>query len=324
MSRLSATARPAVSRPALSKPRPRVKKAAIPQDRLTARKLFFRRVRRSMKPGLWLLGLGAVLVVGSELFRSVSAIVPPPAATPAPTPSPAPHHSGFGLAQLAADFGLRITKVEISGAQTTDPAQLAQAIGVQPGTPTLGFSLAAVQARVAQLGPVQSVTIQRELPGTLRVSITERAAYAIWQTGGNGRPTQFMLIDKSGNVIPGQDAALAKRREPSLVLLVGTDAPQNAQPLMTELQADPAVLSHVAAAERVDGLRWDLVLKDQTVVKLPTDNAQDAIDQLATLQASLKLLDRPVEDIDMRLPGKLVVHPYPTAPATPAAKDQHT
>ncbi|HQT45827.1 MAG: hypothetical protein B7X08_00320 [Acidocella sp. 20-63-7] len=324
MSRLSATARPTVSRPALSKPRPRVKKAAVPQDRLTARKLFFRRVRRSMKPGLWLLGLGAVLVVGSELFRSVSAIIPPPAVRPAPPLNPAPRHDGFGFAQLAADLGLRITKVEISGAQNIDPAQLAQAIGVEPGTPTLGFSLAAAQSRLERLGLVQSVTLQRELPGTLRVNITERAAYAIWQTGGNGRPTQFMLIDKSGNVIPGQDAALAKRRDPNLLLLVGSDAPQNAQTLMSELQTDPTVLSHVVAAERVDGLRWDLVLKNKTVVKLPTDNVQDAIDQLAALQSSLKLLDRPVEDIDMRLQGKLVVHPYSAAPTTPAAKDQHT
>jgi cell division protein FtsQ len=312
MSRLSADARPVLSRPPTRPPRARAKKAAAAQDRLTARTLFLRRVRRSMKPGMWLLGVGAVLVVGSELFRAIPASAPQPQA-------PAPH--GFGLAQFAADAGLRISSIQINGAQTTDPAALNQAIGVQPGEPTLGFSLAAVQARVAQLGAVQSVTVQRELPGTLVVNITERAAYAIWQTGGT--PTQFVLIDKSGNVIQGQDAGEAKRREPWLLLLTGADAPQNAQTLTTELQAAPQVLSHVAAAERVDGLRWNLILKNQTVVKLPEDNEQDAINQLAALQNSMQLLDRPVEAIDLRLAGKLVIRPYPAAPPPPPAKEDH-
>jgi cell division protein FtsQ len=312
MPRMSATARPVVSRPAT---RPRGKKAVIPQDRLTARKLFWRRMKRSLKPGLWVMGGVSVLIVGSELFRSLPTVMP--ASRPV-----AVHHSGFGLAELAAGAGLRISKVEILGAQTTDKAELQAAIGVQTGEPSLGFSLAAVKQRVEQLGPVQSVTVERELPGTLIVNVTERAAYAIWQTG-TGSKTKFVLIDKAGNVIADQDATAAKRREPGLLLLAGADAPQNAQSLMTELQAAPSVLSHVAAAERVAGLRWNLVLKNQTVVKLPATNESQAITQLASLQSAMQLLDRPVEVIDLRLPGRLVVRPYPAAAATPA-KDDHT
>jgi cell division protein FtsQ len=149
----------------------------------------------------------------------------------------------------------------------------------------------------------------------LIINIDERAAYAIWQTGGTASTTKFVLIDKQGNVIADQDAAAAKRRNPALVLLVGQDAPPNAQTLLTELATAPAVLSRVIAAERVDGLRWNLVLKNQTVVKLPSDSEAQAITQLAALQTSIALLDRPVEAIDLRLPGRLVIQPYP-APAT--------
>jgi len=310
MPRVNATARPGVSRPAT---RARVKKTAVPQDRLTAQKLFFRRVKRSIRPGLWVLGVVAVLIVASELIRSLPAIEPKKTAVVG--------HGGFGLAELGADVGLRITHVEFLGAQATDQALLAQAVGVHPGDPTLGFSLAAVQQRVEQLGPVQSVTVQREFPGTLIVTIAERAAYAIWQTGGGAAPTKFLLIDKAGDVIADQDAAAARRREPGLMLLVGPDAPQNAQTLMTELKASPGVLAHVAAAERVDGLRWNFILKNQTVVKLPGVGEADAIAQLGALQASMQLLDRPVEVIDLRIPGKLVVRPYPVA--TPPADATH-
>jgi cell division protein FtsQ len=116
---------------------------------------------------------------------------------------------------------------------------------------------------------------------------------------------------------------VAKRREPWLLLLVGPDAPQNAQTLMAELQGVPTVLSHVVAAERVDGLRWNLVLKDRTVVKLPDAGEAAAITQLAALQTSLQLLDRPVEVIDLRMPGRLVVRPYPV-PQPESGKSRHT
>lgn len=288
----------------------RSRKPAPRQDRLTQRALFFRRVRKSLKPGLWILGFGAVLVIGSELFRTLPAKMP----TAAPsTPAPAPHH-GFGLAKLAADLGLRISKIEVNGADSLDPDSLDAAIGVKPGDPALGFSLGDVQNRVAQLGPVQSVTVERILPDTLVVNITARDALAIWQTTSNGKP-QFVLIDKAGAVITNQDAALAKRREPSLLLLSGADAPQFAATLLAELKTVPVVMAHVSAAERIDGLRWNLILKDQTVVKLPSDDEATAIGQLAALQNSMQLLDRPVEDIDLRQPGRLVVRPY--APATP-------
>jgi cell division protein FtsQ len=316
MSRVGAAVRAEIPRPA---PRARAKKSAPPQDRLSTRKLYFRRVKRSLKPGLWVLGAVSVLIVGGELVRSLPSI----ASAPAPA-RVAAQHNGFGLAALGADLGLRISKVEVVGAQTVDPAALRAAIGVRPGEPALGFSLGAVQARVEQLGPVQSATVERVLPGTLIVKITERNAFAIWQTGGaSGAPAQFVLIDKNGKVIAGQDAAAAKRREPSLLLLTGADAPQYAAALMSELKAVPALAARVTAAERVDGLRWNLILKDQTLVKLPVEGERDAINQLGALQASMQLLDRPVEVIDLRQAGKLVVRPYPAA-SPASAKDSHT
>lgn len=296
----------------------RSRKPVPQQDRLTQRALFFRRLRKSLRPGLWLVVLGAVVVVGAELYRTLPVGAPAapaaPAVVQAPVAAVSVHHR-FGLAALAAAMGLRISFIKVSGAQSLDPGLLKAAIGVQPGDSSYGFSLAAVQARVAQLGPVKQVTVERILPGTLVVDIVARDALAIWQTTVNGQP-QFKLIDGHGQVIDDQNAVLAKRRDPSLLLLSGSDAPEFAATLLAELKATPVVLAHVAAAQRVDGLRWNLILKDQTVVKLPAANEAAAIGQLASLQASMQLLDRPVEDVDLRQPGRLVVRPYAPLPAT--------
>ncbi len=309
-----------LERPIATSTRPRstrARKPAPPQDRLTQRTLFFRRVKRSLKPGLWILGAGGVLVVGAELVRSLPSAPhvaqPQPATVSAAPAAPARVVQPGLLADALAGIGFRITNVVTHGAATTDQAALDQAIGVKDGDPTFGFALNGIQQRVQALGPVQSATVERILPGTLVINIAERDVYAVWQTVQNGHVV-FQLIDKKGDVIADQDAASAKRREPSLLLLSGSDAPQQASTLIPELQAEPSVLSHVAAAERVDGLRWNLILKNQTVVKLPTENEAGAIAQIASLQDSMQLLDRPVEAIDLRQAGRMMVRPYVTPP----------
>ncbi len=294
----------------------RGRKPAPPQDRLTQRALFFRRIKRSLRPGLWIISAGAVLVVGAEFVRSLPRSVPVsqsiPVAAQAPIQAPAAVARPGLLANALAGIGFRITDIKINGAETTDSAALARAIGVTDGEPTFGFSLSGIQQRVQALGPVQSATVERILPGTLVISVHERDVYAIWQTIQNGHVV-FQLIDKKGDVIADQDATAAKRREPSLLLLSGAGAPEQASVLIPELKSEPAVFSHVAAAERVDGLRWNLILQNQTVVKLPAENATGALAQLASLQASMQLLDRPVETIDLRQAGRMVVRPYAKA-----------
>jgi cell division protein FtsQ len=315
MPRLTAT-RDAMSPPRRAAARPaaraKSKKPITPQDRLKSRTLFFRRVKRSIKPGLWVLGTCIVLAFTVKAVRAISA------ATPVNASAGAAH----GAAGLAAAAGFRVLHINIIGADTTSLDAIQNALGVHLGDPILGISLNAAAARVAALGPVQTAVVERALPSTLIVSITERAPYAIWQNSSPAGP-KFVLIDKAGNVIADQDAAAAKRRDPDLILLVGDDAPQNAASLMALLAANKIVMSHVAAAERVDGLRWNLILKDQAVVKLPEAATQETLAQLAGLQTSMSLLDRPVEVIDLRLPGRLVIHPYP-ANAVPNAANDHT
>ena len=296
--------------------RARTRKPVPMQDRLSAHALFFRRVRRSIKPGLWILGGVFVLIIGSELYRQI------PEIGPVLSPAGSLRHD-FGAA--AATVGFKITNVQINGADTTPEPVILQALGVGAGDPILGFSLVNAEARIEQLGPIQSTIVERALPGTLIVTVTERAPYAVWQTQvsrGSAALPKFVVIDKNGDIIANQDAVAAKRRNPALLLLTGADAPEMAGTLMNELIPYPAVRAHVAAAERIDGLRWNLILQNNTVVKLPEENEAQAIAELAQMQASMALLDRPVEVIDLRLPGRMAVRPYPGAAPAPGAASQ--
>jgi len=192
---------------------------------------------------------------------------------------------------------------------------LRQVIGVQIGEPSFAVKLKDVQARAESWGPVQTAVVRRELPGTLVISITERTALAILEVQNSAQAPVFSVIDEHGNVVPGQDGAAAWRRQPNLLLVSGADAPQTVPTLIAELKTVPEVQARVSSAQRVDGLRWNLILKDQAVVKLPVDDEAAAIAELNSLQTSMQLLDRPVEVIDLRIAGKLILRPYPAPDA---------
>lgn len=288
-----------VPRGAASGGRGKRKVAAMP-DRLSARAAFVRRLRKSLKPGLWVLGgLFGVLVLPA-LVRSAAGV-------------PAVGSVGGGFADLAAAAGLRVRHIEIDGADATPQPLIEAALGVDIGAPILGVSERAIAARVMALGPVQSAIVERVLPDTLIVRVVERRPFAIWQQA----PGKFVVISRDGAVIADQSAQAARKRDPSLLLVVGGGAPAASEALESALAAHVPVQTRVIAAERVDGLRWNLVLHDHTLVKLPGQDAAQAkaLAALDDLQARMQLLDRPVETIDLREPGRMIVKPYPTAAA---------
>lgn len=263
-------------------------------DRPSRYGIFARRQRRLVRPLLF-----AVLVVGvaggglhlAHLMRSETTFAPLRTA----------------LGQKAA---LRIGTITVIGRDMTPEPQLMQALGAKVGDDILGFSVEEARKRIDTLSFVEHSTVERRLPGTIVVQLTERRPFAVWQNQG-----RFVLIDRRGQVVAdqgmnGKDAeAFAE-----LPLVVGTGAPAAAEALITALDAEPLVHAHVVAAVRVGQRRWNLTLRNGCDVMLPEGEEPAALHRLAQLQTSQQLLVRPLLAIDMRLPDRLVVRPRP-APA---------
>ncbi|HEX7391225.1 MAG TPA: cell division protein FtsQ/DivIB [Acidiphilium sp.] len=280
-------------------PRVKSRKPKI-QDRPSPRTLLLRRLRKSGRPALLVGAIVVVLVVVPLGVRGVAEVLRP---------------LGSVTAHGLADLGFRVEHVDVVGATTTPAHVIETALDLPRGTPILGFSPAVAAARVEALGPVKSAVVERLLPDTVRVTITERRAVAIWQKPDNS----FALIGANGAVLDDHDAAAARARNPGLPLLVGAGVPAHAADLLALLRQFPEIGKHVAAAERIDNLRWNLLLKDRTVIKLPDRHVAAAMATLMTAEARIRLLERPVRTIDLRLADRLVVRPYPSAsPSKPA------
>jgi cell division protein FtsQ len=281
----------------MSRVKPR--KSSSVQDRPSARAILWRRVRKGVKPAAWVIGGLLGLLVVPALFHES-----------ADRGSVLTGRQEWG--QMAAGFGFKVKHIVIDGSDTTAPALIETALGVSIGDPILGFSISQAEQRIEQLGPVKQAVIERALPNTIIVHLTEREPFAIWQDPAG----HFEVIDRKGDVIADHDAAAAKRADPGLLLVVGAGAPLATADLLAMLKNFPDVAQRVVAAERIDDLRWNLVLKNHIVVKLPLHDPQMALDQLMNAQTQIALLDRPVQVVDLRLPDRLIVQPYPTPSAT--------
>lgn len=256
-------------------------------------RLLLRRQRRLLRPlGYGLAGV-ALLAGGVALMRTMQ-----------------PAHSVASLRdRLAAGISFPVRSIVIEGRSLTPEAKLREALGASKGDKLLSVSLDAARARVERLTWVQRATVERRLPGTLIVQITERHPFAIWQSGD-----KFALIDRPGRVVAELDPVRDAAAFASLPLVVGPGAPDYAAALLDQLAAQPALRARVVAAVRVGERRWNLRLNNGADVLLPEGAEAPAMTRLMELQAAQALLDRPLQALDMRLPDRLVVRPLPEPP----------
>jgi cell division protein FtsQ len=258
-------------------------------------KLLMRRQRRNLRFVLFGLTGFAVVLAGAALSHSA--------------------RKGGMVANLQARIGraidLRVQTIEVHGQSNTPEPLLRAALGVSKGDPILGFSVDGARQRIETLSWVEHVAVERRLPGTIYVDITERRPYAIWQNQG-----KFQLIDRTGEVVTNEDVAAFS----DLPLVVGIGAPAHAADMLTALAAVPDIKSRVAALVRVGGRRWNLQLKNNITVMLPEAHEAAALARLQDLQNRQQLLDRPLVFVDMRLPDRLAVRQLPASQAAPETK----
>jgi len=198
----------------------------------------------------------------------------------------------------SAKLHLTVQSVEVIGRRRADRDAILAALRVHRGTPILSVDLDAAKARLEALPWVRSAAVERQLPQGILVRLVERQPLAIWQ-----HERRFDVIDQSGAVIPQAHAA----DFPTLLQVVGDDAPPATGNLVAMLGTEPDLARHVTAATRVSGRRWNIALDNGVEVELPEASPDAAWHRLAALDRSDRLLERAVTVIDMRLADRLVL-----------------
>ena len=204
--------------------------------------------------------------------------------------------------------GFVLESLVITGHVETDRKDILKRLDMDRGTPLMAIDLIRAQSALEALPWVKAVRVERQLPDTLAVSISERKAFGLWQSNG-----QVHLIDPEGAVIPGQ----ALDRFKGLVLFVGAGANKDASRLLQHLDEYPDLVNTLTTAVRVGERRWDLIFEGGVRVKFPEDIHASAFRKVmktfSELEEEHRLLARDVTVIDLRVPGQLVMRLNPEA-----------
>lgn len=247
-------------------------------------KLLLRRQRRNLR-------LVALFAVGSGLvFAAVAGA--------------RSAQNGGTVAKLAASFGratdLRVERITFSTHTNTPEARLIEALAVKEGDPILGFSVDAARARLETLPWIAHVSVERRLPAEIHVELTEGRPFAIWQNQNN-----FVLVDRDGATVADEDVT----RFGELPLIVGNGAPAQAGHIVDLLRNYPQLHDRIDAYVRVGERRWNLLLRNKTLIMLPEGHESEALARLTQIDAQQQLLTRPLAVIDMRLADKMYIRP---------------
>ncbi len=200
--------------------------------------------------------------------------------------------------RFSADAGLEVRNVLVEGRGQTSSAALVELLAIERGMPILAVDPEDARARLEDLPWVAEVAVERRLPDTVFVRLTERRALALWQNGG-----EIAVIDGEGRVIPGVHPG----RFAKLLLVVGEDAAPHAAALLAMLTGEPDLADKVTAAIRVGGRRWNLRLDGNIDVRLPEEGAPAAWSRFARMVRQEDLLEHDVAVVDLRLPDRLIV-----------------
>jgi cell division protein FtsQ len=201
--------------------------------------------------------------------------------------------------------GFRLRAVQIQGASAMAMPDIVKAAGVYKDEPLLGLDLTALRKRVEAVGWVKDARVVRLLPDTLVISVAQRRQLAVWQHDG-----KTMVIDDHGLVIPEADPA----RFAALPLVVGAGGAEAAPKILPLLAQRPKLMGRMDALVRVDDRRWDVRMKDGSLIQLPATGEEDALMELEQLDQRSRILDLGFERIDLRNPDVVAVRPREPLP----------
>lgn len=199
--------------------------------------------------------------------------------------------------QLASAAGFGIRQITVDGRHALTDREILGALEFGNGRSLVFLDLADARGRLLQNPLVKDATLRKLYPDRLLIHVTERPAYALWQHDG-----KFFVIAADGTTIMPADG-----RFPHLPLVVGVGADAHAHEILSALDAVPALKKRVYAAVRVGDRRWNLRLDNGIDVKLPDQDYAQALQTLAGLDTSDKLLERDITEVDLRWPSRMTV-----------------
>ncbi len=202
--------------------------------------------------------------------------------------------------ELTASAGFEVNDITVEGRKRTQRDDLVSAINVAQGSAIFALDLDEIHARIEALPWVEDAVVLRRLPNILHVRLTEREPFAFYR-----EPDTLALIDRKGVTITRHHL----KPFAHLPIFSGDGASLRAASFMDTLRAYPVLRNRMVAAHWTGQRRWTVRLDHGGRVHLPEGNIGDALDRLMQLEKERRILAVERQEIDLRLPDRVLLRP---------------
>lgn len=162
------------------------------------------------------------------------------------------------------------------------------------------WDLEDLKQKIEKISWIKEAALHRRLPNQLTIKLSERKPIALWR-----HQNKLFFIDESGVSIDFHP--FPNLNQNHLISLKGDHAPRVASRILKTLQKFPNVMNQIKTLSHVRDRRWNILLKNKVVVKLPGTNVEERLSILSVLEQR-KILSS-VTSIDLRIEGKVFLTP---------------
>ncbi|MBK0327317.1 cell division protein FtsQ/DivIB [Rhodobacteraceae bacterium F11138] len=208
------------------------------------------------------------------------------------------------LAQLAVDLRTSIEErpefmvglMAIDGAGADLAQDIREAVPLDFPVSSFDLDLEAIRGTIAELDPVQSVSLRIKPGGVLQVDVAERVPAVVWRNREG-----VAMLDATGAYI---DDLLRRTDRMDLPLIAGDGADRAVDEALRLLATAKPLGQRLRGLVRIGERRWDVVLDRDQRILLPSDRPVRALERAIALSEAQDMLERDVAVVDLRLASR--------------------
>jgi len=213
---------------------------------------------------------------------------------------------GWAYRRTQSDERFAVQSIHVEGSVHTPSEAIDQITKRYVGSNLFQIDIAKVQKDLGELGWVQRIDIEKKLPDTLRIKITERTPVALVRTGD-----RLLYVDGEGLGFAELSPAVGDDDLPIITDAAGAELTRSVALLRELRKSDMELYSRISEVWPIPPRGF--ALYDRALGAIVYANAEDIVAKWRNLYAVLHAENNPkIEYADLRFADRVIVKPLET------------
>ena len=193
----------------------------------------------------------------------------------------------------------KLDKINLNNLKYIKKNEIYEKLNSYYNTTIFSIELNSLREKIKTIKLVEDVHIERILPNTLNINITEKTPIGIIQKGN-----LYKLITNDGSILFNERI----HEFYYLPIFTGNNAEKNAQKILDILNLSN-FKEEIWSISLINERRWNLNLKKGVTILLPEKNIVKALNLINDIEESYKILDGNFLEIDLRNDKQIIFKP---------------